>query len=80
LDGNFDMDFDESVSDNELVLSASQTENLLNKIAEHELQPLRVITNEHPPQQVPSCTKKDMFGGASRMLFHNCTVNISMQQ
>jgi hypothetical protein len=21
-----------------------------------------------------------MFGGASRMLFHNCTVNISMQQ
>jgi hypothetical protein len=37
LDGNFDMDFDESVSDNELVLSASQTEILLIKIAEHEL-------------------------------------------
>ena len=68
------------MSDNELVLSASQTENLLNKIAEHELQPLRDITNEHPPQQVSSYTKKDMFGGTSRMLFQNCTVNINMQQ
>ena len=65
LDDNFDMNFDESVSDKELVLSASQTEHLLNKIAEHELQPLRDITNvnprditnETPPQQVPSYTK-----------------------
>jgi hypothetical protein len=65
LDGNFDMDFDESVSDNELVLSASQTEILLIKIAEHELQQLRDITNEYPPQQVSSYTQKDMFGGQS---------------
>jgi hypothetical protein len=50
------------VSDNELVLSASQTEILLIKIAEHELQQLRDITNEHPPQQVSSYTQKDMFG------------------
>jgi hypothetical protein len=80
LDGNFDMDFDESVSDNELVLSASHTEILLIKIAEHELQQPRDITNEHPPQQVSSYTQKDMFGGTSRTLFQNCTVNINMQQ
>jgi len=86
-----DDQFDDSISENELVLSASQTEEIMNDILQGNvhLQPLNDISNM--PNNVISRTKlapvqSGIETGTVKnpescsLMFHNCSVTINMAQ
>ena len=86
-----DMQFDDSISENELVLSASQTDEVINDIVQGhaQLQPLTDITNIHVPTTSSSgaavqsglARTGSTYGSAPcSLMFHNCSVTINMAQ
>jgi len=75
-------EFDTAITEDELVLSASQTDILINQIVENEAQlqpmPLQDIINIQPLNY--EIDRKKAFGPSPGMIFHNCSVTINMQQ
>jgi hypothetical protein len=73
-------EFDTTITEDELVLSASQTDSLINQIVENEapLQPLQDITNIQPLNS--EIGRKKASGPSLGMIFHDCSMTINMQQ
>ncbi|CAG2234023.1 KCTD1_15 [Mytilus edulis] len=80
---NLTVEFDNSVTEDELVLSASQTDEIIDEIVqgEVELQPLSDITNiPNTNQQVKIDSKVAPNSTGSGFMFHDCNVTINMVQ
>ncbi|XP_071122342.1 uncharacterized protein KIAA1958-like [Mytilus edulis] len=80
---NLTVEFDNSVTEDELVLSASQTDEIIDEIVqgEVELQPLTDITNiPNTNQQVKIDSKVAPHSTGSGFMFHDCNVTINMVQ
>ena len=75
-------EFDTAITENELVLSASQTDSLINQIVENETHlqtmPLQDITNIQPLNS--EIDWKKASGPSPGMIIHNSSVTINMQQ
>jgi hypothetical protein len=70
-------EFDTAITEDELVLSASQTDSLINQIVENEV-PLQDITNIQPLNSEIGRLKAS--GPSLGMIFHDCSMTINMQQ
>ena len=68
-------EFDTAITEDELVLSASQTDGLIDQIVENEAQlqpmPLQDITNIQPLNY--EIDRKKASGPSPGMIFHNCS-------
>lgn len=70
-------EFDTVITEDELVLTTSQTDSLINQIVENEV-PLQDITNIQPLNSEIGRLKAS--GSSLGMIFHDCSMTINMQQ